>query len=138
MAYQTLTASIPSDWTLIIKPHPHLQCPLESTSRIIVLKDYPPIYPLLAQVDAYLGDMSSIGYDFLTFRRPLLFYNPQKRDPQKDPGLYLTQCGKRIREEENPFKILEAEDFSPFVKIQDRVYHETFAKEGNFHEILKL
>ena len=76
----SLIDSLPPHWNLIIKPHPHIKCEIDNNKEnLIVLKDFPPIYPLLDKMDVYLGDMSSIGYDFLTFRRPLFFYPPKNR-----------------------------------------------------------
>ena len=135
-AHQNLIHTVPKHWTLIIKPHPHLNCALEtSRENILVLKDFPPIYPLLEQVDAYLGDMSSIGYDFLTFRRPLFFYNPQNRNPKTDLGLYLTRCGTLVDREENIFERIEKTDPTPFLKMQEQVYDEVFEKEGTIHDL---
>lgn len=37
------------------------------------LSAFPSIYPILNKADFYLGDASSIGYDFLTFNKPLFF-----------------------------------------------------------------
>ncbi|WP_316359670.1 CDP-glycerol glycerophosphotransferase family protein [Candidatus Neptunichlamydia sp. REUL1] len=130
IAHSFLINSVPKDWNLIIKPHPHLKCPLESPKEnVIILKDLPPIYPLLQSVDVYLGDMSSIGYDFLTFRRPLFFYNPQNRNPNEDQGLYLTRCGTIIDANENPFEKIDEIDPVSFLKIQDHVYNEVFDKD---------
>ncbi len=128
-AHSLLINSVPKDWNLIIKPHPHLKCSLESSKEnVIILEDFPPIYPLLQSIDVYLGDMSSIGYDFLTFRRPLFFYNSQNRNPNEDPGLYLTRCGTIIDANENPFERIDEIDPVSFLKIQDRVYNEVFDK----------
>ena len=45
----------------------------EDDEDLFFLKDFPPIYPLLDFVEAYIGDASSIGYDMLTFNKPLFF-----------------------------------------------------------------
>jgi len=138
-AHSFLINSVPKEWNLIIKPHPHLKCPLEtSKENVIILEDFPPIYPLLQSTDVYLGDMSSIGYDFLTFRRPLLFYNPQNRDPSEDQGLYLTQCGTIIGANENPFERIDEIDPVSFLKIQDRVYNEVFEKQQTLTKIYDI
>jgi teichoic acid glycerol-phosphate primase len=70
-----LIKELPKEWNLIIKPHPNLA--LKNTAlynsflklsksypNILFLEDFPPIYPLLSAVDIYIGDFSSIGYDF--------------------------------------------------------------------------
>ncbi len=134
-----LINNVPKNWNLIIKPHPHLKCPLESSKEnVIILKGFPPIYPLLQLIDVYLGDMSSVGYDFLTFRRPLFFYNPQNRNQNEDQGLYLTRCGTIIGPNENPFEKIDKIDPVSFLKIQDHVYHEVFEKNQTITKIYDL
>lgn len=133
---QFLIDLVPDDWNLIIKPHPHLQTNLEiQKENIFVLKDFPPIYPLLECVDFYLGDMSSIGYDFLTFRRPQFFLNPQNRDPKTDKGLYLTKCGTIVDLKEDLFSLIESTNHAPFIKIQEEVYDEVFEKRETIKSI---
>lgn len=80
----TLLASLPTDWNLIVKIHPLLEQRepaqfyriagiVESSPRTRLISEFPPVYPLLARCDAYLGDYSSVGYDFLYFRKPMFF-----------------------------------------------------------------
>jgi CDP-glycerol glycerophosphotransferase (TagB/SpsB family) len=106
-AVAPIIENLPQDWTLIIKPHPNLllEDNLQShrlletyadRDRVFFLSDFPPIHPLLALADLYIGDMSSIGYDFLSWNKPMFFLNEQKRDSKKDPGLYLYRCGIEI------------------------------------------
>ena len=83
---------------------------------------------LLDQVDAYLGDRSSIGYDFLTFERPLLFYQGKEKEGP------LKACGVTIDWKENPFKRLKETDFSPFVKKQRALYTRVFAANPTYME----
>lgn len=52
----------------------------------------PLIHPLLKRASVYVGDMSSIGYDFLCYDKPMYFLNPAKRR-LTDPGLTLHTCG---------------------------------------------
>jgi teichoic acid glycerol-phosphate primase len=59
------------------------------------LDNIPPIYPLLAKCDGYIGDMSSIGYDFLFFDRPMFFLNHL--------DLPLQQCGVHVKPEKFTF-----------------------------------
>lgn len=75
---------VPTHWNLIVKLHPHLysQFPQEiermkrqAPAHVQILEDFPPIYPLLDKVDLYIGELSSIGYDFLPFNRPMLLLN---------------------------------------------------------------
>jgi hypothetical protein len=75
---------LPSDWNLILKLHPLIEQrnPAEfyalsgladKKPNLFLVHEFPPVYPLLALADAYLGDHSSVGYDFLIFNRPLYF-----------------------------------------------------------------
>jgi CDP-glycerol glycerophosphotransferase (TagB/SpsB family) len=102
-----LIENLPPQWNLLIKPHPNIFMGNEEKTRkfietyetkknVLFLEDFPPIAPLLAFMDIYIGDFSSIGYDALSWNKPMFFLNQQKRDPKTDPGLYLYQCGIEI------------------------------------------
>ncbi len=122
-----LLKTAPKEFTLLLKLHPHLylQFPEEIAEmkaqipeHVHVIEDFPPIYPLLARVNLYIGDLSSIGYDFLSFKRPMLFLEPSE----------LTQVGDYLPAGEEEFlfercaKLLE----SPF---EDKgLYAKTFSK----------
>lgn len=69
-------------YNLIIRWHPFLdEIDPVATERIrgisrygiVILDEFPCIYPILNRVDRYLGDVSSIGYDFLSLNKPLYF-----------------------------------------------------------------
>ncbi len=88
-------------FNLLIKLHPflledhpaqvyHIMSRYENNTSVLFLNNFTPIYPLLARCDHYLGDYSSIGYDFLAFNRPLFFLNPNKSLSS------LTTCGLEI------------------------------------------
>ncbi len=146
-----LIENLPEHWNLLIKLHPNLVLQeefkidalihkYEDHPRVLFLADFPPIYPLLNQIDLYIGDMSSIGYDFLSFDRPLFFLNQSKRDPQSDLGLYLFRCGVEILPEQYPqihqiiqdFLQFELRDFS---KIRRQVYNYAFAPDKNLQKL---
>lgn len=106
-AYPYLFDHIPKDYQILVKLHPMLvhfyPSEIEEIKEkyagnpdIVFLNEIPLVYPILAQADAYLGDFSSVGYDFLTFDRPLFFLSDGKRDMQTDKGLYLYQAGVPI------------------------------------------
>jgi hypothetical protein len=112
-AFPILVASLPSHLLLLVKIHPNTQkrftaelerCKglAEKKGNIILVDDFPPIYPLLNRADAYIGDRSSIGYDFLYMKRPLYFLCQKKVDPESDPSALLMQCGEQIRLDELP------------------------------------
>jgi len=86
---------------LLIKVHPNTQqkypAQLEQLKgKAEILEEFPPIYPLLSRTDLYIGEMSSIGYDFLTFNRPLFFLRKNKTDP----STFLMQSGTQITVDE--------------------------------------
>lgn len=67
-------------YTLLLKLHPRdererpgILASLKKSDHVHIVENYPPIYPLLQHVDLYLGDISSVGYDFLYFDKPLVF-----------------------------------------------------------------
>jgi hypothetical protein len=106
-----VASDLPNDWNLLIKVHPLLskkdpvlyhRLHLLEKGNFIVVDEFPPIYPLLDRVDAYLGDYSSVGYDFLTFRKPMFFFQkPHLRRAR------LHQCGSIIDPERNIFQQIE-------------------------------
>jgi hypothetical protein len=109
--FESLIKSVPPHVHLCIKVHPNMQkmfpAKLErcrgraqELKHISFIDDFPPIYPLLDRADAYIGDMSSIGYDYLRFGRPLLFLMNQKIDPAQDSRGYLMQWGQQIHYDE--------------------------------------
>lgn len=141
-AMPSLAENIPSDVNLLVKLHPNMfyaQDPMveelieryRSHPRILFITDFPLIYPLLNLADVYVGDMSSIGYDFLAFDRPMFFLNENARDSTQDLGLYLFRCGIEIKKEDYPqinstidhFFHFELRPFSP---IRKDVYAYTF------------
>lgn len=89
-ACQRLVEELAPFYNLLIKLHPfleeqqpahlvHLQEKYASYANVLFITDFPAIYPLLAKSSLYIGDFSSVGYDFLAFDRPLYFYNPARQ-----------------------------------------------------------
>lgn len=152
-AYTYLLDQLPEDYNLIVKLHPRLELDdtakfyqivgkYEGRKNILFIKNYPLVYPLLARSDLYIGDMSSIGYDFLPFNRPMFFLNKQKRDPKYDRGLYLFRCGVSILPEKYSkiYEVIEQnlkEDNTRFGAIREEVYKYTFGPEKSFDLIKK-
>jgi len=94
-----LLSSLPSHWNLLVKVHPLLEqrepahyyriaALLEKTPRTHLVSEFPLVYPILARADAYLGDASSVGYDYLFFQRPMFFLRSHGK---------LTTCGTYIK-----------------------------------------
>lgn len=90
-------SDLPDDWNLIIKLHPLLKLrnlaeyPLFDTNRpnVFFIDEFPPVYPILGLADYYLGDASSVGYDFLYFERPIYFFSKKIRGKLNDCGAFL-------------------------------------------------
>lgn len=110
----TVISALPSDWNLIIKPHPLLEernpahfyaiaSLADQKPNALFVNAFPPVYPLLSRADVYLGDCSSVGYDFLTFERPLFFF------PTHNPGTLHT-CGRIIDPSATLYQQLEQGD----------------------------
>ena len=133
-----LVEQLPSDVFLLIKLHPNLEKDLralpfilrnETHPQLRFLSGFTPVYPVLEKADLYLGDFSSVGYDFLTFNRPMFFFNTTGRDPA-DPGLYLHRCGQGIKSEQI-FETL-AQDQSHLTDTRQETYAYTFGKEQSW------
>lgn len=104
-----LLEQLPKHYNLILKTHPLLEemdpakyyaalPEKKNEENFIHITEFPPIYPLLAKTDIYLGDLSSMGYDYLYFQRPMFFFNPLQNVTSDSPSLYLHQCGLQIPE----------------------------------------
>lgn len=146
-----LLDNAPEDYNILVKLHPRLE--LDDTvgfyeilgryahsKNIFFVTDFPLIYPLLAKTDIYIGDMSSIGYDFLSFDRPMFFLNKDKKDPNKDRRAYLFQCGTLVEEEDfgNIYTILEkalVDDRERFSAVRKKIDRYTFGEERPFEDI---
>ena len=145
--------NLPSDYNLIVKVHPNVEYVHSPTmhsltgkydrrSNVLFIRDYPLVYPILARSDIYVGDMSSIGYDFLAFNRPMFFLNQSKRNVKKDRNLYLYRCGFEIKPEQYKdfYKILESQlpfDKERYSSIRQEVYRYSFGEEVPFNSLKK-
>lgn len=86
--YEKVLDPIPDDFQIIVKLHPFsyrlypeeietIKKKYEGKDNILFLDEIPLVYPILQTADIYLGDYSSISYDFLSFNRPLFFLRDQ-------------------------------------------------------------
>lgn len=139
------------DYNLIIKPHPQLEIDdiaayyqalgkCQQYSNVVILTDFPPIYPILKYSDIYLGDMSSIGYDFLVFNKPMYFINKEQRNPKKNRRSFLFNCGVDINPEDlsNINELISSSinsDAENFTNIRSEVWEYTFGPERPYEEI---
>ncbi len=141
---KTLIEDLKEDFNLIIKLHPfleefhpahtyHITCLYEDTQGVIFLRNFPAIYPLLQTCDLYIGDYSSIGYDFLVYDKPLYFLT------DKTPSLsMLHPCGMQISSNEkiktfiiNTLKVNQEDKKN----ARAQLYNHAFGTEKAFSEI---
>ena len=103
--YPFLASAIPNRQKLLIKLHPNTELKYlpeiemlkgHAPTHVSFVEHFPPIYPLLSRADSYIGDLSSIGYDFLHFQKPLFFTVREKKDPRLDPSAYLMRAGVQL------------------------------------------
>ena len=131
-----------ASWNLLIKAHPLLlqkeparfyRLNLEKKG-VVVDCDFPLIYPLLERSAAYLGDYSSIGYDALSFDKPLFFLTK----PQL-PEARLHACGEVLDPKENLFeKILQKiPQAGRFQKNREALYQKAFAKGADVRQAVE-
>ncbi len=133
-AFPYLAARLPDDCHLWIKLHPNTVRKFGPEIEVLIgkyskknlsfLPDDPPIYPLLAKCSAFIGDMSSIGYDFLAFNRPMFFLNA-------NPSLPLHKCGASMNPATFDFTLVN--EYSDF---QKELYRYTFDSMPNLKETL--
>ncbi len=148
-----LLDNFPTDLNLIIKLHPNmlidddltlkkLMWEYEGSKHVIFLNDFPLIYPLCEKIDLYIGDTSSIGYDFLSFDKPMLFLNAEEHSPE--PDLHkcgTTLCPNELKTIHSKIKdsLLSSDEFQ---NMRKKTYNYTFSKTPDFNflkdSLLKL
>ena len=140
---EQLFKELPSHWNLIIKLHPDIEQrePVlfhrlslieERRENFLVVTDFPLVYPILEMVDVYLGDYSSIGYDFLSFQKPMFFLQKPHLLQAK-----LHTCG-HVLDRSNPiFPSIEekiSQDAS-LQKTRKRLYEQAFTPVHDFEGV---
>ncbi len=146
-----LFEKLPLDYNLVVKLHPDLEetdasalyammGKYEGKSNILFIKDFSLVYPLLAGSDIYLGDLSSVGYDFLAFNRPMFFLNHLGRDAKQDRNLFLYRCGFEVTPDQfrNFYHLLDSQlpfDQERYAAIRQEVYRYTFGEEVSFENL---
>lgn len=148
-AFSAILDNLPSSYNMIVKLHPRLELDdtanyyhivgkYEGRPNLIFLKDFPLVFPLLAHTSIYLGDTSSVGYDFLPFNKPMFFLNKHRRDPGLDPEAFLFRCGIDILPDQYDklYSIMEKHlEDQQFGEVRKQVYDYTFGPERPFAEI---
>ncbi len=133
-SYQILIDNLPDNFNLIIKIHPNMSqqndilleqiiYSYENKKNILFLKVFPPIYPLIDFSDVYLGDASSIGYDFITFNKPMFFLKT------KNKTTFLNQCGYLLSVNKNIYNeisLLIKKNSQAFSNVRKKISSYTF------------
>ncbi len=125
----TLCEKLPNSINLIVKVHPLLEMRnpahyyalpnlIEKKPNRILITDFPLVYPLLARADAYLGDYSSVGYDFLYFQKPMFFLLNKQLPLGK-----IHKCGVILERIEDLFSML---DQNRYRESQMALYQSAF------------
>lgn len=136
-----LLEHLPDSVNLMIKIHPQaLESQMaevygfmgqyESKPNVLFLEEFPPVYPLLDVTDVYIGDASSIGYDFLVFDRPLFFVG-ESQGREKRP---LERCGECLSREE--LKKVYEKPFEDKGRERRELYRRAF-EEVDWQDFLK-
>lgn len=142
--FEILLKTLPEKFNLIIKLHPNLiekfNFEIEmfklknEKNNILFLENFSLIYPLLNVVDVYLGDFSSIGYDFLFFKKPMFFLQSENLILNSD----LYKCGELIKDE-NIYDIIEKGIIKHKYKNQiKKMYDYTFKSYGKIQNLKNI
>lgn len=139
-----LISSLAPSFNLLIKLHPlmqedqparllQLQEKHAGRPHLLFLTEFPAMYPLLAKTEIYLGDFSSVGYDFLAFDRPMYFFSTNKKLP-------LHQCGMEIPDEEmdniaDYLMRTEEENRTTLSSMRQKTYAYAFGQERTIRQI---
>lgn len=92
----------------------------ENKRGIIFLSDFPCIYPILNTSDGYLGDFSSIGYDFLAFNKPLFFLDSHFGK--------LYQCGQLLNLQNHLGRSIAETESACYQQQREETYHYVFGE----------
>jgi teichoic acid glycerol-phosphate primase len=146
---KNITKTIKENEHLFIKLHPNtlkkddfylhkIFWELEHNDQVTLIENFPLIYPLLDNIDLFLGDFSSIGYDVLSFKKPMGFLLPPNKKTQ-DSNLF--QCGvnfSNFQDNKNHLSDL-LESPHKFEEEKAKLYNYTYARNPNWkNELFKL
>ncbi|HEY2864171.1 MAG TPA: CDP-glycerol glycerophosphotransferase family protein [Casimicrobiaceae bacterium] len=105
-AFTSFAQKLPAGSRLVVKTHPHQEYEAAELDRLLadyrgrddiqVLRNNPLTFPLLDMADVYVGDMSSLAYDFLVFDRPMYFLNQTAGGIADARESRLFRCGTPI------------------------------------------
>jgi CDP-glycerol glycerophosphotransferase (TagB/SpsB family) len=125
---------IGSDFNLLLRLHPFLedlypaQVEIIKSLTAIELSSFPSIYPILRRADYYLGDASSVGYDFVSLDKPLFFLERFEGE--------IYDCGLTLSKNDNYGKILkEFHDHKHLSGKRNELARKVFGIQKSFDSI---
>jgi len=145
-----LIEELPDSINLVVKMHPWLERnqpgqvnfikeKYRDRPNLVLLCEYPLVLPILKRVDLYIGDFSSIGYDFLHYDRPMFFFDPEKRVRKQKSDTRLHTCGEVIPQEKynSIFSFIERQipKQEAFSEKRRWLYNHAFGEEIAFETI---
>lgn len=128
-AFDAFVDGLPAGWRLIVKLHPHLERDGAAVDALVarargrdvhVLRAQALCYPFLDLADAYVGDMSSLAYDYLAYGRPMFFTNPTAGSPTDAAGSHLYGCGT----------VIAADRYGDLYRIVDEAWPDDAERYG--------
>jgi hypothetical protein len=144
----TVIEQLKDQYHLLIKLHPLLEenDPVsfhrilgKYDKEVTFIEEFPPVYPILEKTDIYLGDFSSVGYDFLHYNRPMFFlkeggrlqrcgkkYEGSIDDPQNELGQLRAKAYREAFAVTDPEKI--AAQIKPFYSLSESSSSRTTAR----------
>lgn len=132
---------LPPEYNLLVKLHPALveKAPWEveelilsysGRPNLLILDQFPLVYPILQHMDVYVGDVSSMGYDFLNLGKPMFFLkNRQNRPPRL---LEKAGCSLPVEKASLIYSLL---DKQPDVSVQKHLYQQAFGPTLSWEEL---
>lgn len=130
-----------SMFNLLLRWHPFLDdlYPAESEKMkylcqqmpgVVDLSAFPSIYPILHRADFYLGDFSSIGYDFLSLNKPLFFLDRHEGE--------IYECGITLGRNSHWGKSIQLfQDNAQWEKRRVQLLKRVFGEERQIEMIRK-
>lgn len=114
---EKVISGLPHDFQLLIKLHPLQEIDIDWKKKyqehpsVFFIENFPLIYPLLANADLLLADVSSVAYDFLVFNRPMFFFS--------------TTTAPILHELGRVFNVTDVENlFSSIAEKEPPIYHK--------------
>lgn len=133
-------------FNVFVKLHPHtlkhapayfyaLEAKADLLPTVHFIREMPCIYPLLQASSMYLGDYSSVGYDFLAFNRPMYFFAPEEAIKSAKSNA-LFSCGEIIPQGTSPAAFIKASSQKHLSSMRQERYAYAFAQQATPKEDL--